>query len=196
MRDIDVRRELHKVEIAQILRDDPTSFVIDELGILQGDFRIDIAVVNGQLHGFEIKSAADTLERLPVQQEMFSRIFDTLTLVAAEKHIKKASEIVPDWWGCIAVATVNGELTFERVRQPQQNRFVDAKSIAQLLWKEEALQILIDRGFTGVRSKARQVLWGILADYVELADLRILVRQALKQREGWRVAPAPSLCGG
>jgi hypothetical protein len=37
--------------------------IIEELGISHGSCRIDIAVVNGMIHGYEIKSDQDTLQR-------------------------------------------------------------------------------------------------------------------------------------
>lgn len=39
--------------------------IIEELGVHHGTARIDIAVVNGIMHGYEIKSDQDTLQRLP-----------------------------------------------------------------------------------------------------------------------------------
>src|SRR6187402_1509374 len=35
--------------------------LLEELGLCQGDVRVDVAVVNGELSGYEIKSPSDTL---------------------------------------------------------------------------------------------------------------------------------------
>jgi hypothetical protein len=56
MREIDVRRALYKSEIRRIVESDPTSLVVDELGVMEGKYRVDVAVINGRLHGYEIKS--------------------------------------------------------------------------------------------------------------------------------------------
>ncbi len=46
---------------------DPETVILDELGICRGRVRIDLTVVNGLLHGYEIKSDRDTLARLATQ---------------------------------------------------------------------------------------------------------------------------------
>ena len=68
MRDIDVRTVL-AAEVARRYKGDADTLIIHELGVCSGDARIDLAVVNGKLHGYEIKSDADTLKRLPAQAE-------------------------------------------------------------------------------------------------------------------------------
>ena len=84
---------------------------MDEFAILEGSGRIDVAVVNSKLHGYEIKSAVDTLERLPSQQESYSKVFDRITLVADERHIPEAVKILPPWWGlnCGPIAEWQGD---------------------------------------------------------------------------------------
>ncbi|EMS0078485.1 sce7726 family protein, partial [Escherichia coli] len=64
MRDIDVRKAVH----AKILRDhhkDPDTLIIDEFTMNLGASRADIAVINGLIHGYELKSKSDNLLRLP-----------------------------------------------------------------------------------------------------------------------------------
>jgi len=39
--------------------------MLHELGILNGATRIDIAVITGQIEGYELKSERDTIQRLP-----------------------------------------------------------------------------------------------------------------------------------
>ena len=45
-----------KDKIRKELSSDPYYRIIEELGIFQGQARIDLAVVNGSIHGFELKS--------------------------------------------------------------------------------------------------------------------------------------------
>lgn len=40
------------------------TIIVDELPICWGDARIDLAVINGRINGYEIKSDRDTLDRL------------------------------------------------------------------------------------------------------------------------------------
>ena len=61
--------------------------------------RIDIAVVNGALHGFEIKSDCDSLDRLSTQIAEYGKIFDFVTLVAGRKLLDYGKATIPKWWG-------------------------------------------------------------------------------------------------
>ena len=70
--------------------------------------------------------------------------------------MRRAVEVVPDWWG-IRVARMEGaDLAFSDLRLAFNNPAPDATSIARLLWRDEALNLLDKCGSaTGVRSKGR-----------------------------------------
>lgn len=185
MRDIDVRVALRSRLFAEHKGDSDTR-VVEEMGIWSGSVRIDVAVINGELSGYEIKSDRDTLERLPVQAEIYSRSFDRVSLVVGAKHVKKANAIVPKWWGIIiARESENGLLLSER-RTPKLNPRPDPVMVARLLWRDEALRILeqhdLDRGF---RSKPAETIYNRLADELPYIRLSQHVRHALKTRKGW-----------
>src|SRR5690554_5074540 len=73
--------------------------IVDELPICWGDSRIDIAVINRSLHGYEIKSDRDTLDRLPRQIELNNKIFDYITLICSCRLVANARKRIPEWWG-------------------------------------------------------------------------------------------------
>src|SRR5262245_23419683 len=102
-----IRRVLLR-QLCEQYGSDPDTLIVQELGLRHGAARIDIAVVNGHLDGFELKSDCDRLDRLPSQREIYNSVFDHITLVAGTRHLETASNIVPDWWG-IAVAEVAGD---------------------------------------------------------------------------------------
>jgi len=162
--------------------------IIEELGIQHGTARIDIAVINGIMHGYEIKSDRDTLERLPEQMNEFNAVFDKLTLIVGKCHLYKAIHIVPDWWG-IMVAKVNikSQVIFHAIREPEDNQEQVKISIARLLWREEALQILEERNKAkGVRSKPREFIYERLANVLDSDSLKEQVSTLLVSREDWR----------
>src|ERR1043165_6227884 len=98
LRDIDIRRALRRfVEPA----DRTDTVVIEELGIGKHAVRVDMAIVNGSMHAYEIKSDVDTLRRLSVQAEHYGKCFDQITLVVGPKHVKVARASVPKWWGLV-----------------------------------------------------------------------------------------------
>jgi hypothetical protein len=189
MRDRDIRSALHD-QLARRYRDDPETLVLDELGVLRGSCRIDVAVINGTLHGFEIKSEEDTLARLPAQADAYSSVFDEVTIVGSERHLGAVEALVPDWWSIVvAVRATRTRITLEQVRDGEPNPSPDAHAIAQLLWRDETLTALEGLGLArGLRSKPRAVLAYALADAMPVADLGEFVRRQLRGRTDWRAA--------
>src|SRR3954470_9343574 len=145
MRDLDIREALRRDLRARFARD-PDTRIIEELGICQGSIRIDLAVANCLLHGYELKSAADTLERLPAQAAAYSRTFDQVTIVTASRHLELTLRMVPDWWGIVQANEHCGSLNLEVIRPPHDNPSIDPFAVAQLLWRDEALSLLEQGG--------------------------------------------------
>ncbi|MFG1381256.1 sce7726 family protein [Xanthobacter versatilis] len=195
MRDRDVRESVWRwLEFAHA--GDPDTLMLDELGILNGATRIDIAVINGQMEGFELKSERDTLERLPAQRDLYNKVFDRISIVVAENHREAAEDIVPDWWGLAVASSTQGGVQVTYERQPEANPGLDAATVASLLWRDEALAILERYGAArGVRSKPREALYDRLAVVLDLDTVRAEVRSALKVRAGWRVDRRVQRCG-
>src|SRR2546422_3186885 len=152
---------------------DAETVIVEELGIQHGLSRIDLAVVNGELHGFELKSDRDTLARLPEQTETYGRVLDRVTLVIGERHLRRAVEMVPEWWG-IRVARVEApELHFSDLKVAINNPSLDARCVAMLLWRDEALDLLEELGRArGMYSKCKAEIYSTLIEAVSLDDLR------------------------
>lgn len=192
MRDRDIRSALHSTELRPFA-EDGHSLVLDEMGICAGDFRVDIAVVNGALHGYEIKSDRDTLGRLPAQADAYSRVFDTMTLVVGAAHAVRAIEIVPAWWSILLASPVVDGASLECIRPGGVNPGQDPHAVAQLLWREEAVALLRARGFPPRSLRgSRKLMWRTLADLLPLQELAAEVRQILKLRQGWRSPTRPA----
>ena len=163
--------------------------IIEELGITHGEARIDIAVVNGVIHGYELKSDRDTLKRLPGQIEIYNTVLDKVTLVVGMNHLHEAMKIVPDWWG-ITIAKIvdsDGAVSFFNIREPEENKNQNSAAVAALLWREEALKILENIGQAkGMQSKNRKAIYEKLADVLEKKSLNKIVREQLRARVNWR----------
>src|SRR3989442_10676852 len=113
---------------------DAETVIVEELGIQHGLSRIDLAVVNGELHGFELKRDRDTLARLPEQTETYGRVLDRGTLVIGERHLRRAVEIVPERCG-LTVARVDApEVHFSDLKVPINNPSLAATCFAMLLF--------------------------------------------------------------
>lgn len=189
MRDFDVRLALRSRLLEEHAADLDDTLLVDELGLC-GEARVDVAVVNGALTGYELKSARDRLDRLPNQVATYGRVLDYAYLVVADAHLVRARQMLPSWWGILVACGEPGRVVINHQRKARRNPSVDAASLAQLLWRDEALAVLTHYGLdAGLRGKARHVLWNKLAAELELDQLRNEVRDCLRARRGWRERP-------
>lgn len=188
MRDPEIRAELHRRLQLRHGRD-PNVRIVDEMSVLTGECRIDVALINGRLEGFEIKSEGDSLTRLPRQAQAYGRVFDRLTVVCAERHLDATLALLPEWWGVEVAEQRSGRTRIIRKRAARANPAVDPRAIAQLLWRSEALTALEEMDAArGLRNKPRRNLWSALAEAMPRHQLRALVRDALRARRGWLAA--------
>jgi hypothetical protein len=188
--DEDIRKILRGSLANELKSYKGTYRVVEELGVNHGAARVDIAVINGHMHGYEIKSDLDTLLRLPGQIKAYSAVFDKMTIVVGYSHLFQAINLIPDWWG-IEVAKVrqDGSLVLNHIREAQLNQAQDPISLVRLLWREEALRILTEMDQAkGFHSKPRNDIYAKLASSMELALLGDRVREALCVRSSWRSA--------
>lgn len=164
--------------------------IIEEFSVCDGAARVDLAAVNGIMHGFEIKSDIDSLKRLPHQIEFYGSVFNQMTLVVGATHLYHAFHIIPEWWG-VLVARIDksGKVSFNEIRRPQTNKFIQANSVVKLLWKEEAIGVLEGMGFTrGYKSKNREQICKKITEELDLDSILMKVRETiLFNRDGWKV---------
>lgn len=197
MNDQDIRIVL-KAELMRRYAKDNNTLVLDEVGIRHGAARIDLVVVNHQLHGYEIKSDRDSLKRLPDQIRAYSSIMDRVTLVVGYRHAYEALKMVPEWWGVRLAETKkqSGTVVLSGARSARNNPKVDLDAAVALLWRGEALAILEEMGAAGgVRSKRRSEIYKRLVELSDPDFLRSRIRQQLKQRRCWRVGVQQRSCG-
>jgi hypothetical protein len=196
MNDAHIRAATKKLLIAEH-RGDPETVIFEELAVQHGFARIDLAVVNGELHGFELKSDQDTLARLPEQADTYARVFDRVTLVVGERHVRRAIDMVPDWWGIRVARVESDRIHFCDLKFAVTNPSLDPISVAALLWRDEALLLLEELGgATGMRFKCRAEIYSSVGQSVDLKNLRDRVRQCLRQRPNWRSDATRLSCGG
>jgi len=196
MNDAEIRQNFHRKFLRrQHARSD--TLVIDELGLNHGKCRADIAVVNGHLVGYEIKSDNDSLRRLELQVESYNKVFDKAFIVVGDRHIIGIKDRIPEWWGVIASSRgPRGAINFSMIRKAQMNRSVDLISIARLLWRDEAVEILEQRKLPSrVLRQPRAALYKHLAELLNTCELRKAVRQYLQKRKNWRCPESLSRYG-
>ena len=170
------------------------ALVVHELGLAHAKRRVDIAVINGDIHGFEIKSAQDRLDRLPGQIEIYTRSLHRLTLVVAAKHVKSVLKMIPSWCGVLQVLVgSHGDIRFESVRETKENPSVDTFMLAHLLWRNEVQDILSGYGaHPAILRAPRQKLYKLLVQQTNESQLTEMIKTAMMERTSWRDCPLRS----
>lgn len=185
MRDIDIRSNI-KDSLLYKYYHDGESRVVEEMTLPVAKARIDMAVINGHLHGFEIKSASDTLQRLPSQLIAYSKVFDYLSVVTEEKYHKKVLDILPDWVGLYVCSTKNGECKIKQIKSGTLNKSKEGFFIAKLLWRDELIKVLLENNIPFKMKDRNWILAEILSANISLNNLSKTVRAILKKRDTWK----------
>lgn len=186
MLDSDIRRVLDSL-LRERYSGEPDTLVRHEMGICAGKRRVDVVTLGSEICSYEIKSDGDTLSRLPGQADAYRQVFDRVTLVTTLRHLEKAIGLLPSWWGLMVAAHDGGRCAFlETVRVPGLNTGLDPLALAQMLWRDEAMNELKRRGLSrGLSKKARFYVWRALAEAATVDELRGLVLERAKARPEW-----------
>lgn len=179
MREAEIKRALaHHLDC---VRGSMSSMILEELQLSGGEIRADIVDVH-DMHCYEIKSEGDSLKRLLGQGSRYARVFDHVTLVTTERHLKKAMPMLPKWWGILLVPE-HEHAKFKQVRVAKPNKGQEPEVLATLLKREDCLSILEVRGsIRGWRGKSLYMLQERVAELLTLDELREAVRSCLMKR--------------
>lgn len=190
--DQDIRHALHsRLQKQYYVKDD--HLVVDELSLEHGRNRVDIAVFDTCIHGYEIKSSKDNLLRLQNQLSQYSKSLQKVTFVVAENHFKDVMVSTPEWCGLILVTKgPRGGVSFRSMRRAKLNPNVDFFSLAHILWKSEAIDLLYQYGVTErLEYKTRKELYKQLNQVMTVQQLALEIKTKLLKRGNWRADEQP-----
>lgn len=190
-RDRDIRIALHAKHLRRV-KEQPDTLVIDELGLAHAKSRIDVAVINGCIHGYEIKSAKDTLDRFATQIDIYRQTLQKLTIVAAPKHVTGIINQAPECCGVIvAEQGPRGGVGFHVLRKATANSEIDPVMMAHLLWRDEVIELLGRAGYAPKElRRPRKQLYEMLCEAMSLREITASIRRFMAQRQTWRDRPA------
>lgn len=163
--------------------------LINELGFWNKDpestvdcsFRADLALANGRLVGFEIKSQKDSLKRWASQMTAYSNVFDEIWLCSHGKHLHRALEITDKHIGVLAVDD-SGSITV--VRYATENTKLNFYDLSGLLWKDELLSFSSLNNIIEIKSRmTKNEIRDVLSERSSLTELKPYVLQKLKERK-------------
>ena len=175
----------------------PDDYVVEELGLRRGQARLDVALINGSIHGYEIKSDRDSVRRLAGQVQLYNSVVDRATLVTGPKTLRNARPMIPRWWGIIlALPDSNGPI-LKQLRRARINPNRDLRTLVELLWLGEAVELLQQNGFhRGLHGKPCRKIWDMIVEQLDEELVAENVRDKLKARAMNRIPQKPSKCDG
>lgn len=183
LNDADIRGRLSKWLVDQFAHDQST-VVCHEFSVPRPSARADVAVINGRLSGFEIKSDRDSLARLPQQVASYSAVFERVTLVTTAAHLKKATISVPEWWG---ILVAHPTLPLKMVRLARINRGLQIEKAMYLLTCAELQDIAKRRRcFDFVKMRKAQLITCLCQAVSEtklMGEIRSLLKRRLSQAD-------------
>lgn len=163
--------------------------IVNELKVARGSARLDLAVLDDRINGFEIKSDHDTLARLPSQVRYYSQVADRMTLVVGSRYLEKALTSVPEWWGVMQASVgIEREIIIKTIRRPKLNRSVSARGLLEILERDELVFTLDTFGLGHGRSK--MTMWDLIyraEKALRRPDLLPTVIKSLKFRATCRI---------
>lgn len=155
--------------------------VIEELRVHNGNAIADVVALYKDAHCFEIKGDGDKIERAVKQGRYYNLSFRRITLVTTSKHLNKAIELLPKFWGIMIAERKDGKLILKYIRGARNNSSFD-KSIALLiLWKSEMLT-LIEQHNNSTKNNSRRLLAQLISRTKKKVELSNNISTALLYR--------------
>ncbi len=172
-------RQILKNELKNQYKDVQDTIFWDEFEVQNGLARIDLAVINGSLDGYEIKSGQDSLARLVGQMRHYDLTFENLSIVIESVHLNNTIKTVPAHWGVLEIER-DGYLNI--VRKGTANTGITKEAVTSLLRKDEMVRMLLANNIAHRKTSNRDYYIKSIADNFRKETILNYVRSALKDR--------------
>ncbi|WP_141236317.1 sce7726 family protein [Brevibacterium casei] len=185
VRDTDVRRGLRVAIESRI--GDGRHLLVPEVDIRWTvPARADALLIGERICGFEIKSDVDSLARLPRQVEAYGQVVERAYLVVGERHLLKASEIVPPWWHIWSASWRGEDVQVRETRRGRLNPAVNPVAVTSFLSRAQLTSRLSQLGETGLSSKTVDELRLLLVGRLGKRRTISFAREGMLDRVDWQ----------
>ncbi len=156
--------------------------IIEELRIHNGNAIADVVSLHNEAHCYEIKGIADKIERILIQGKYYNLAFRKITLVTTSKHLEKALNIAPKFWGIMLAEENNTQVKIKYVRRAKNNPHFDKRVALLTLWKDEMISLIkIENKNTSKYN--RNTLAKLIADDKKKIELSQNISYTLYERQ-------------
>lgn len=145
--------------------------------------RCDFYTVTDCLTGYEIKSDADSFERLAGQIKNYDLFFDENYLVVGRTHELSAKKKIPEYWGLISISDEDEGFVVSIVRKASDNPKRKRKNQISKLWNSEITAILKRNGVHVHAGKSKSFRADVMIKNIDDGKLREEICRELFERD-------------
>lgn len=149
-----------------------------------GKSRADLLMVTeNSITGIEIKSDADSYQRLEGQVRNYDLFCDFNICVVGTRHALHIEEHLPEHWGIITVEETEEEADFYFLRKPRRNPSRKLSGKLSLLWRPELSQLLEKFALPRYERKSKNFVREKLLENIPEAALEYEISETLLERD-------------
>ncbi len=142
-----------------------------------------LMVMPGIFVGLEIKSDADTYERLKRQVRDYDRFCDKNYIVIGKSHEKHVEEHIPEHWGILTVMSDGTDIVFEEKRVAAINPKAKRELQITLMWRPELQRLLKQNHLPAYKQKSKRFVQQKLLEKMEWEVLKLQMCEELFERD-------------
>jgi len=131
----------------------------------------------------EIKSDADTYERLKRQVRDYDKYCDKNYIVIGKSHEKHVEKHVPKHWGVLVIHKVDGQIIIEEKREILENPKLKMEWQIRFMWRPELNHILELNHLPKYKQKSKAFVQQKLLEKVEKDILKKQMCEELFERD-------------
>lgn len=149
-----------------------------------GRSRADIMMLtDDRIIGIEIKSDADTYERLKRQVRDYNKFCDRNYVAVGKSHEKHVDEHVPKEWGILIIAVDGSDILVTEKRPALENPKVKRERQLTILWRPELQRILAKNYLPKYKQKSKKFVQQKLFEKVEWEQLKKQICEEMFERD-------------
>ncbi len=173
------------------IRDPLCDYLEDQYGKIRifeekniGRARADMLMLtDDSLIGIEIKSDADTYERLKRQVRFYNKYCDRNYIAIGKSHAKHVAKHVPDFWGILVFSVDDNGIRVTEQRPPQANPKIKQAFQLTLLWRPELQRILERNNLPRYKQKSKKFVQQKLMEKLPWDTLKAQMCEELFERD-------------
>lgn len=149
-----------------------------------GRARADILLLTeDSIIGIEIKSDADSYERLKKQVRYYNKYCDLNYIAVGITHSRHVEKHVPKEWGILIIVKEKDEILITEKREPLCNPKMKKDSQITLMWRPELQRVLEMNKLPKYKQKSKKFVQQKVIEKIEWQQLKLQMCDQLFERD-------------